>query len=79
MRTNIVIDDQLMKDAMWATDAKTKREAVEKALKTLIRLERNERVLRSGGNIKYDMERHIFYRVKEPKGRRAKPPGRASK
>jgi Arc/MetJ family transcription regulator len=37
MRTNIVIDDKLMKAAMRATGLKTKRETVEEALKALIR------------------------------------------
>lgn len=38
MRTSIVIDDGLMADALRATGLKTKREAVELALKTLVRL-----------------------------------------
>lgn len=38
MRTNIVIDDDLMSKAMRATGLRTKREAVELGLKTLIRL-----------------------------------------
>jgi Arc/MetJ family transcription regulator len=46
MRTNIVIDDQLMEDALRATGLKTKREAVELGLKTLIRLKQQE-VIRS--------------------------------
>lgn len=40
MRTNIEIDDRLMKDTLKATGLKTKREAVELALKTLLILER---------------------------------------
>lgn len=40
MRTNIVIDDVLMTEALNVTGAKTKREAVELALRTLIRLYR---------------------------------------
>ena len=40
MRTNIVIDDQLMSEAMKASGAQTKREAVEMGLKTLLRLSR---------------------------------------
>ena len=36
MRTNIEIDDQLMAEAMEALGAKTKREAVEKALRRTI-------------------------------------------
>jgi Arc/MetJ family transcription regulator len=38
MRTNIVIDDNLMRDALKATGLKTKREAVELGLQTLVRL-----------------------------------------
>ncbi len=38
MRTNIVIDDKLMKDTLRATGLKTKREAVELGLRTLLRL-----------------------------------------
>lgn len=38
MRTNIVIDDDLMARALRATGLGTKREAVELGLKTLIRL-----------------------------------------
>jgi Arc/MetJ family transcription regulator len=44
MRTNIVIDDDLMADAMRASGAKTKREAVELGLKTLLRLRRQEEI-----------------------------------
>ncbi|MDP8983055.1 MAG: type II toxin-antitoxin system VapB family antitoxin [Acidobacteriota bacterium] len=40
MRTNIVIDDRLMRDALRATGLKTKREAVELGLQTLLRLKR---------------------------------------
>lgn len=38
MRTNIVIDDDLMAKALRATGLKTKREAVELGLRTLLRL-----------------------------------------
>lgn len=40
MRTNIEIDDRLMKDTLKVTGLKTKREVVELALKELLRLER---------------------------------------
>ncbi len=36
MRTNIVIDDELMAEAMAATGARTKREVVEMGLKALV-------------------------------------------
>lgn len=38
MRTNFVIDDKLMAATLRATGLKTKREAVELGLKTLLRL-----------------------------------------
>ena len=37
MRTNIVIDDQLMANALKATGLRTKREVVEEALKLIVR------------------------------------------
>ena len=42
MRTNIEIDDKLMNDVLKATGARTKKEAVELGLKTLIRLKKQE-------------------------------------
>jgi Arc/MetJ family transcription regulator len=44
MRTNIVIDDQLMRDAMQASGARTKREAVEIGLRTLVKLDQQQRI-----------------------------------
>ena len=42
MRTNIVLDDAAVEEAMRLTGAKTKREAVALGLNTLIRLERQK-------------------------------------
>lgn len=44
MRTNIVIDDKLMNSALKATGLKTKREAVELGLRTLLRLRQQEEI-----------------------------------
>lgn len=46
MRTNIIIDDTLMTDALKASGVKTKKEAVELGLRTLIKLNQ-QRHLRS--------------------------------
>jgi Arc/MetJ family transcription regulator len=46
MRTNIEIDDALMADTLAATGLKTKREAVELGLRTLLRLRRQEEIRR---------------------------------
>jgi Arc/MetJ family transcription regulator len=42
MRTNIVIDDELMDRVLKLTGVRTKREAVEMGLKALLRLKRQE-------------------------------------
>ena len=44
MRTNIVIDDDLMNDVLTTTGLHTKREAVESGLRLLLRLARQERL-----------------------------------
>ena len=44
MRTNIVIDDELMAEVLEATGISTKREAVEMGLKALLRLKKQESI-----------------------------------
>ncbi|HEV2364582.1 MAG TPA: type II toxin-antitoxin system VapB family antitoxin [Caulobacteraceae bacterium] len=44
MRTNIEIDDALMAEALAATGARTKREAVEQGLRALVRLRRQGQI-----------------------------------
>lgn len=51
MRTNIVIDDKLMRDALRATGMKTKREAVEQGLRTLVCLNRQEEIRKCRGKL----------------------------
>lgn len=53
MRTNIEIDDELMSDALKATGLKTKKEAVELGLKTLIKLKKQEGIKRFKGKLKW--------------------------
>ncbi len=45
MRTNIEIDDALMAEAMTMLGAKTKREAVETALRDAVRIKRQLRAI----------------------------------
>jgi len=54
VRTNIEIDDKLMKDALKATGAKTKREAVELGLKTLVQLRAQEKARDLRGKITWE-------------------------
>jgi len=53
MRTNIVIDDKLMQDTMRLTGAKSKREAVELGLRTLLRLCKQEDIRRFRGKLNW--------------------------
>jgi Arc/MetJ family transcription regulator len=42
MRTNIVLDDELVREAMRHSQAKTKRALIEDALRTLVRVRAEE-------------------------------------
>jgi Arc/MetJ family transcription regulator len=53
MRTNIVIDDKLMRDALRATGMKTKRAAVDLGLRTLVRLKRQAEIRRVRGKLEW--------------------------
>ena len=53
MRTNIVIDDKLMKDTLRATGLKTKREAVELGLRTVLRLRQQAEIRRLRGKLNW--------------------------
>lgn len=54
MRTNIVIDDKLMADALKASGARTKREVVEMGLRTLLQLCQQSEVKRLRGKVKWE-------------------------
>ena len=51
MRTNIVIEDKLMRDTLRATGLSTKREAVEVGLRTLLRLAQQSQLRQLRGKI----------------------------
>ena len=51
MRTNIVIDEKLMQETLRLTGLKTKREAVELGLRTIIRLRKQEYIRRFRGKL----------------------------
>jgi Arc/MetJ family transcription regulator len=54
MRTNIVIDDKLMRDALRATGMKTKREVVEAGLQTLVRLQKQGEIRKLRGQLAWE-------------------------
>jgi len=51
MRTNIVIDDDLMAEALRQTGAKTKREVVELGLRALVRQRRRAEIRQYRGEL----------------------------
>ena len=53
MRTTIVIDDKLMAAALKASGARTKREAVEMGLKTLLQINQQAAIRRLRGNVQW--------------------------
>lgn len=58
MRTNIVLDDELVEEAFRHSDAKTKRELVDRALREFVekRKRRDIRELRGKGLIRPDYD-----------------------
>ena len=53
MRTNIVIDDKLLAEALEATGAKTKREVVELGLAALVKLNKQKSLRSLRGNVEW--------------------------
>jgi Arc/MetJ family transcription regulator len=53
MRTNIEINDKLMSDVLKVTGAKTKKEAVELGLMTLIQLKKQGNIRNFRGELKW--------------------------
>jgi len=53
MRTNIEIDDKLMKDAMKAAGVKTKKAAVEEALRRMVQIQRQAGIRKLRGKIEF--------------------------
>lgn len=68
MRTNIVLDDELIERAKKATGLKTKREVVDEALRTLVRLSEQREVRKLRGKLAWegDLERMRESRFADP-------------
>ncbi len=53
MRTNIEIDDRLMKDMLRVTGLKTKREAVEFGMRTVLNLRKQAEIRKYRGKLSW--------------------------
>lgn len=64
VRTNIVIDDKLMAATLEATGIKTKREAVEQGLRTLLRLKQQTQLRKLRGKYTWEGDLDAMRRSK---------------
>ncbi|CAK8723001.1 MAG: type II toxin-antitoxin system VapB family antitoxin [Candidatus Electrothrix sp. AW2] len=54
MRTNIVVDDSLMAEAMRLSSIKTKKGVIDQALKLLVQVKRQEAVRQLKGKLSWE-------------------------
>lgn len=54
MKTNIIIDDQLIADALEVSGLKTETEVIEMGLKKLIELKKQEQIKQFKGKLKWE-------------------------
>lgn len=54
MRTNIVIDDKLMAEAIRLSDKQTKKETVEAALRLFVEFQRQQSIRNFRGKLKWE-------------------------
>ena len=54
MRTNIIINDSLMDEAMRLSGLKTKKETVETALKLLVQVRKQAAIRKAKGTLQWD-------------------------
>lgn len=54
MRTNIVIDDALLAEAISCTGLPTKKAVIEEALRTLVRLKSQEQIRSLRGHLRWE-------------------------
>lgn len=53
MRTNVVIDDDLMESALKASGLKTKKDAIEEGLKLLVQVKSQKEIRHFRGKLKW--------------------------
>lgn len=60
MRTNIVIDDTLLTEALSCTGLSTKKAVIEEALRTLVRLKSQEQIRSLRGQLRWEGDLHAL-------------------
>ena len=74
MRTNIVIDEDLMAQAMKAGPYKTKKDAVEAGLKLLARQAAYREILKWRGKLRWEGDESIDWTKPDPKVQQVQEP-----
>jgi Arc/MetJ family transcription regulator len=69
MRTNIDIDDDLMREAMRASGARTKRAVVERGLRLLVEIRGQSAIRRLRGKVKWSGDLDLSRRDRVASGR----------
>lgn len=67
MRTNIEIDDRLMKQAMKSSRSRTKRAAVEAGLRLLVQIRAQASIRQLRGKVRWEGDLHKSRRGRLPK------------
>ena len=67
MRTNIDIDDELMRQAMQLSGRKTKRDTVEAGLRLLVRMKQQERIRQGRGKLRWEGDLDRMRRDDDPR------------
>lgn len=66
MRTNIELDDRLVAEAMSATGLRTKKAAVEEALRRLVRAERQRKAIEDMRGLGWDADATVTHEPPAP-------------
>jgi Arc/MetJ family transcription regulator len=53
MRTNVVLDDELLREAFALTGARTKKDVIHQALRELVRVRRKKDLLELAGRLRF--------------------------
>ena len=53
MRTNVVLDDDLLKEALALTGARTKKDVIHQALRELVRVRRKKNLMDLAGRLRF--------------------------
>ena len=70
MRTNIVLDDELVERARQLTGIKTKREVIHEALRTLIQLQEQAQLRNLRGKLPWEGDLEVLRRERIPDSKR---------